>query len=153
MSSLKELENFSNLKHPIFKGLWIFSKPKEPSWSLSRLFEARIWASIQSLCIPGSIKRLVPPGRGNGPDLGWRKQGKEWDTHDWKREIGRGHVGKERGCLQKKKIRRQLWEYMCVLVLTLHLEHSFHFEKKIKRERIRSRNGWPFCWDTNSQYL
>lgn len=104
MSSLKELENFSSLKHPIFKGLWIFSKPKEPSWSLSRLFEARIWASIQSLCIPGSIKRFVPPGRGNGPDLGWLKETRKEVRYAWVEERNRtGTHGERKGLSSEKE--------------------------------------------------
>lgn len=104
MSSLKELENFSNLKHPIFKGLWIFSKPKEPSWSFSRLFQARIWASIQSLCIPGSIKRFVPPGRGNGPDLGWLKERRKEVRYAWVGEKNRtGTHGDRKGLSSEKE--------------------------------------------------
>lgn len=34
-------------------------------------------------------------------------------------------MGKEKGCVETKKIRQQLWEYMCILVLTLSVETQF----------------------------
>lgn len=60
-------------------------------------------------------------------------KGKEWDTHEWKRKIGVGHMGEERGCGEKRKIRRL--GNTCVLILTFTvLQTRFPFWKDKKGE-------------------
>lgn len=56
---------FSNLKHP-----FLFKDPWKLKPTAARLNPQQAWAPVQSLYIPVSIRRFVPSGRKNRPDLG-----------------------------------------------------------------------------------
>lgn len=133
MSWLNELEKLSNLKHPIFQG------PLD-------IFQTQTARLIPQQALWGTGLGLHPKPLHTWGWFSWRKAQtwpwsadkngrKEWDTHEWKRKIRVRHIGEEKGCVAKRKIRRQLSAHMCVPILTFTvLEPRFPFWKDKKGE-------------------
>lgn len=124
---------FSNFKHP-----FLFKDPQKLKPTVARLNPQQSWALIQNLYTPVSIRRFVPSGRKNRPDLGLLME--TWEGREirmsGRKKISEGHMGKEQGCGEKKKIRRRLRGYN-----VQSFGNTVSILKRYKGGRIRDKNG------------
>lgn len=136
MSWLNELEKFSHLKHPIFQGP-------------SDIFQTQTARLIPQQALWGTGLGLHPKPLHTCEYWGWflLEEGTNltlacwWKQekgvrHAWVEEKNQRHrLGEEKGCVAKRKIRRQLSAHMCIPILTFTvLEPRFPFWKDKKGE-------------------